>query len=444
MFSCSLLTGGVRSSILGTGVVLSVAIAALGGCSSGAPEYVNAVKITEEVNNTIADLRHLPPAAIRPDANIISQAVAIIHDEYVSEVSDDRLERALRRGVLETYDNNSEASPREFVEGAMRSMTTVLDKYSAFLDAEAYAELNEETDGRFGGLGIEVGMKDEMVTILSVFDDSPARTAGLQPGDVIVSIDGRQLGQTTLKKAVSALRGDVGEPVLLGLDRGGRNFSRSIVRDIVEVRSVSADRKGDIGYLKISVFNAHTSRDLRRAVQDMARNGGNVKIAGYIMDLRDNPGGLFDQAIEVSDDFLDRGVIVSTRGRHDSESFSSTKGDMVAGAPIVVLINRNSASAAEIVSKALHDQHRALLVGERSYGKGSVQTIFPMSGQRGLKITTAKYYGPDGNSVDGGIDPDRIAVDDPDTVPDEALDAAMGLIRQAIAETNRKAVAESK
>jgi carboxyl-terminal processing protease len=300
----------------------------------------------------------------------------------------------------------------QMIESAVNGMLTSLDPHSSYMNAKQYEEMSVQTKGEFGGLGIEVTMENGIIKVVSPIDDTPASKAGLLANDLIVKLDGAQVQGMTLNEAVEKMRGAVGSAITLTVQREGREpFEVRLVRDKIRVQSVRFSVEADdIGYIRISSFTEQTQEGLDKAMADFrARLGDRVK--GYILDLRNDPGGLLDMAISVSDSFLDRGEIVSTRGRHadQAQRFSAQKGDLAEGKPVVVLINGGSASASEIVAGALQDQKRATLIGTRSFGKGSVQTIIPLPGQGALRLTTARYYTPAGRSIQAkGIDADIV------------------------------------
>ncbi|MGE3141748.1 MAG: S41 family peptidase [Hyphomonadaceae bacterium] len=295
------------------------------------------------------------------------------------------------------------------MEAAIQGMLASLDPHSSYMNAAAFRDMQVQTRGEYGGLGIEVTMEDGIVRVVSPIDDTPASRAGIQAGDYLTAIDGQSIVGLTLNDAVSKMRGDVGTAIALTVAREGQEpFDVSLTREIISVRSVTSRMDGDVGVIRISTFNERTSDLLADAIRTVKRT---PHLRGVVLDLRNNPGGLLDQAIEVADDFLDGGEVVSTRGRRpdDVQRYNARRGDLLQGVPIVVLINGGSASASEIVAGALQDRNRALIVGTTSFGKGSVQTVIPLQGGRdgALRLTTARYYTPAGRSIQGaGIDPD--------------------------------------
>ncbi|MCB1529769.1 MAG: S41 family peptidase [Rhodospirillales bacterium] len=299
----------------------------------------------------------------------------------------------------------------DLVENALRGMLTSLDPHSAYLDDDDYADMQVQTKGEFGGLGIEVTMENGFVKVVSPIDDTPAYRAGVKAGDFITHLDGEPVLGMNLSEAVDRMRGKVGTDIVLKIAREGADeaLDITITRDIIRITSVKHRVEGgDIGYLRITTFNRNTESGLKKAIKDIKEEAGEG-IKGYVLDLRNNPGGLLDQAIAVSDAFLDKGEIVSTRGRskEDTKRDNAHTGDLINGKPMVVLINGGSASASEIVAGALQDHRRAIVMGTTSFGKGSVQTIIPLPGHGALRLTTARYYTPSGRSIQAkGIEPD--------------------------------------
>ncbi len=293
---------------------------------------------------------------------------------------------------------------------AIEGMASSLDPHSSYMDAKTFTDMKIQTRGDYDGVGLEVTMEDGLVKIISPIDDSPAAKAGIKPGDFIAAIDGTPVQGMTLDEAVTRMRGADGSKVTLTLLRVGdkKPFDVALARAHVEMQSVKFHREGDIGYIRLTTFDEHAASGIEDAVHQLKRQIPDIK--GYVLDLRNDPGGLLNQAINVSDDFLPSGVIVSTKGRRDSDNevWNAHGGDITDGKPIVVLINGGTASAAEIVAGALKDNHRATIEGLTSFGKGSVQTIIPLSeGSGALRLTTARYYTPSGGSIQAvGIVPD--------------------------------------
>jgi len=311
----------------------------------------------------------------------------------------------------------------KLIESAINGMLTSLDPHSSYLNPDDAQDMRVQTRGEFGGLGIEVTMEEDLVRVISPIEDTPAARAGVIAGDLIAEIDGEEVRGMALSDAVELMRGEVNTPIELTIIREGADepIKLTIVRDIIKVRAVRFSLEDDIGYIKINSFTERTTDDLEAAIEEMREEAGDTEIEGYVLDLRLNPGGLLDQAVNVADAFLDRGEIVSTRGRdpRNVTRFDSRPGDLIDGKPIVVLINGGSASASEIVAGALQDHRRATVVGTKSFGKGSVQTIIPLAENGALRLTTALYYTPAGTSIQArGILPD-IRVEQP--VPEDLL-----------------------
>jgi carboxyl-terminal processing protease len=302
---------------------------------------------------------------------------------------------------------------KKLVESAINGMLSGLDPHSSYMDPKSFRDMQVQTRGEFGGLGIEVTMEDGLVKVVAPIDDTPAAKAGVMANDIITKLDDEAVQGLTLNQAVDKMRGPVNSKIKLTIMRKGADkpIEVTIMRDIIRVKSVRSHAEGDdVGYIRITQFNEQTTDGLKQAINDLGSQLGADKIKGYIVDLRNNPGGLLDQAISVSDTFLDKGEIVSTRGRNPEETqrFNARPGDMTHGKPVIVLINGGSASASEIVAGALQDHKRATLIGTRSFGKGSVQTIIPLGADNGaLRLTTARYYTPSGRSIQAqGIKPD--------------------------------------
>ncbi|WP_441772112.1 S41 family peptidase, partial [Labrys sp. KB_33_2] len=309
----------------------------------------------------------------------------------------------------------------KLVEAAINGMLTSLDPHSSYMDAKSFQDMQVQTKGEFGGLGIEVTQEDGAIKVVSPIDDSPASKAGVLSGDLITAIDGEATQGMTLQQAVDKMRGAVNTPIILKILRNkGEPVDIKVVRDIIKVQSVKAKKLGDdIGYIRITQFNEQTFDGLKKNIDKLSKEIGPDKLKGFVIDLRNNPGGLLDQAIQVSDAFLERGEIVSTRGRQadDVQRYSARNGDLTGGKPVIVLVNGGSASASEIVAGALQDHKRATILGTRSFGKGSVQTIIPLQGNGALRLTTARYYTPSGRSIQAkGIEPEIVVQEN---VPDD-------------------------
>jgi carboxyl-terminal processing protease len=321
--------------------------------------------------------------------NLFGEVFERVRAEYVDDVSDDSL-----------------------VESAINGMLTSLDPHSNYLNTKNFNDMKVQTRGEFGGLGIEVSMENGLVKVVSPIDDTPAAHAGLKPGDLITHLDGDPVQGMTLPEAVEKMRGPVSSEIKLTIRREGREpFDVKLIRATIKIQSVRSHLEGDnIAYIRITTFNEQTDVGLNNAMKNLKQQAGG-KLLGVILDLRNDPGGLLDQAVAVADAFLEKGEIVSTRGRRseDAQRYNARPGDVAAGLPVAVLINGGSASASEIVAGALQDHHRAILLGTRSFGKGSVQTIIPLPGHGAMRLTTARYYTPSGRSIQAkGIDPDIV------------------------------------
>jgi carboxyl-terminal processing protease len=298
---------------------------------------------------------------------------------------------------------------QELIESAIAGMLTSLDPHSSYLSAKSFQDMQVQTRGEFGGLGIEVTMDAGLVKVVSPIDGTPAHRAGLKPGDFISHLEGKPILGLTLAEAVEKMRGKVGTDLRLTIRRkGNKAFDVTVTRAVIQIRSVRSRMEGDIGYLRITSFNEQADKGSIKAIAKFKKNAGD-KLKGLVLDLRNNPGGLLDQSVKISDLFLDKGEIVSTRSRRpeDTQRFNAHTGDLMNGLPVIVLINGGSASASEIVAGALQDHGRAILLGTKTFGKGSVQTIMPLSGHGAMRLTTARYYTPSGRSIQAvGIEPD--------------------------------------
>jgi carboxyl-terminal processing protease len=335
-----------------------------------------------------------PPPASNADTyrelDLFGEVFERVRADYVEKVSDEQL-----------------------IEAAINGMLTALDPHSSYMDAKNFTDMQVQVRGEFGGLGIEVTMENGLVKVVSPIDDTPAAKAGLKPGDFITAIDGMPVQGLSLDEAVEHMRGPVGSEIKLIIRRVGRDpFEVAMRRAVVKIQSVKSQLEGDdVGYIRITSFNEQADIGVKNAIKALKEKAGN-KLSGIILDLRNNPGGLLDQAVAVSNDFLKQGEIVSTRGRQaeDAQRYDAqAPGDLTDGLPMVVLINGGSASASEIVAGALQDHHRAVLLGTRSFGKGSVQTIIQLPGHGAMRLTTARYYTPSGRSIQArGIDPDIV------------------------------------
>lgn len=300
-------------------------------------------------------------------------------------------------------------SDEELIEAALNGMLTSLDPHSGYLNAKSFRDMQVQTKGEFGGLGIEVTMENGWVKVVSPIDDTPAARAGLQPGDFITHLNGEAVQGLSLNDAVDRMRGPVNTDIKVTIRRDGQApFEVSLTRAVIKIQTVKYKLQDNVGYIRISQFVESTDTNLKKAIEQL-RKDANGNLQGYVIDLRNNPGGLLDQAVAVASDFLDKGEIVSTRSRRpeDTQRFNAHGKDLTDGLPLVVLINDGSASASEIVAGALQDHRRAILLGTKSFGKGSVQTIIPLAGHGAMRLTTARYYTPSGRSIQAvGIEPD--------------------------------------
>src|SRR5881296_1029580 len=310
----------------------------------------------------------------------------------------------------------------KLVESAISGMLAGLDPHSSYMDAKSFRDMQVQTRGEFGGLGIEVTMEDGLIKVVSPIDDTPAAKAGIMANDIITHLDDEPVQGLTLNQAVEKMRGPVNTKIKLTIMRKGKDkpVELTLTREMIRVRSVRSRLEGDdVGFIRVTQFNEQTTEGLKKAISDLSAQAGD-KLKGFVIDMRNNPGGLLDQAISVSDAFLEKGEIASTRGRNPEETqrFNARAGDLTKGKPLIVLINGGSASASEIVAGALQDHRRATVIGTRTFGKGSVQTIIPLgSGNGALRLTTARYFTPSGRSIQAkGISPDLEVLQD---VPDE-------------------------
>jgi carboxyl-terminal processing protease len=362
----------------------NVAMAALLGTVAGA-------LLTTQVAGPLIAQEQERESSVYEQLDLFGDIFERIRNQYVEEVKTDDL-----------------------IEAAINGMLTSLDPHSSYLPAEAFDDMQVQTRGEFGGLGIEVTQEEGFIKVVSPMDDTPAAKAGIQAGDFITHVDGESVLGLNLDDAVDKMRGPVGSEIVITVVREGADepFDVSIIRDTIKLTAVRGRTVGDTVVLRVTTFNDQTypgvEEQLKKNVEAL---GGMDKVAGVVLDLRNNPGGLLTQAIRVSDAFLDKGEIVSTRGRNpqDGERFNATPGDVIGGKPLVVLINGGSASASEIVAGALQDHRRAIVVGEKSFGKGSVQSVIPLRGDGAMRLTTSRYYTPSGRSIQAlGVAPDII------------------------------------
>ena len=345
---------------------------------------------------------------------------------------------------------------QKLIEAAIHGMLTSLDPHSAYLPPQNFQDMREQTRGEFGGLGIEVTMENGFVKVVAPIDDTPAAKAGLEAGDFVTHIDGESVLGLTLSDAVDKMRGPVGSEIVITISREGTDepFDVTIVRDTIKIRAVRARAEGNVGVLRITTFNEQTYDNLENAIAKLREEIGDDKLQGYIIDLRNNPGGLLSQAIAVSDAFLDTGEIVSTRGRDldEADRVNAREGDLTDGKPIVVLINEGSASASEIVAGALQDQRRAIILGAKSFGKGSVQTVMRLGDKGAMKLTTARYFTPSGRSIQAlGIEPDILVeerrvteADEDGTRPSRSEADLRGSLQNQLTDDERRQLEEER
>lgn len=351
-----------------------------------------------------------------------------VHNDYLRPVDDKVLVDAAIKGVEELKGEPGSFAAGEVVEAGLDSMMAALDPHSTYLNAEELKETFISTSGKFGGLGIEVTMQDGFVRVVSPIEGTPASRAGLQPGDLITHLDGESIEGITIMDAVKQMRGEPGTDIRLTIRREGRSpFDVAVTRAVITVQAVRWHREGDIGYIRLASFTEQADEGLNKALSELHEQEG-TGLKGIVLDLRNNPGGLLDQALAVADTFLQQGRIVSVRGRNPAhaQAFDAQPGDLADGLPVVVLINSGSASASEIVASALQEDHRAVVMGRSSFGKGSVQTITPLPVQGALKLTTALYYTPGGHAIQArGVIPDiaiKGEVNEETTVPPRESD----------------------
>ena len=363
---------------------------------------------------TVVGLAQSAPAsegnsALYEDLNLFGAVLARVRSNYVEKPDDNKL-----------------------IEDAINGMLMALDPHSTYMNGKEFREMQVQTRGEFGGLGIEVTMENGAIKVVSPIDDTPASKAGLLSGDLIVALDKEPIEGLTLEQAVEKMRGPINAPITLTIERKGidNSFDVTMVRDVIRIKPVKYQAEDDVGYVHITSFNEQTTSELEKAISELKKTIG-PKLKGYVIDLRNDPGGLLDQAISVSDAFLNRGAIVLTKGRNPEETqrANARPGDITDGKNLVVLINGGSASASEIVAGALQDHNRATLVGTRSFGKGSVQTIIPLGGGGALRLTTARYYTPSGHSIQAlGIQPE-VKVEE--ELPKDLNKSAAGAVGEA-------------
>ncbi len=347
-------------------------------------------------------------------ARTVDQSASLLAAKKSASDADTYKQLTLFADVLERTraDYVDEVTDEKLIENAINGMLSALDPHSSYLNKKNYEDMQTQTRGEFGGLGIEVTMENSLIKVISPIDDTPAAHAGLQSGDLVTHLDTKPVTELTLSEAVDKMRGVPGTKITLTIRRGGLSgqpFDVTLTRAVIHVQAVRWEAREDVAYIRIKTFNEQTQPGLDKALAEANKQLG-AKLVGYVIDLRNNPGGLLDQAISVSSSFIDGGKdVVSTRSRHkdENQTYLSKGGDKTGGKPLVVLINGGSASASEIVAGALQDYHRAIILGTKSFGKGSVQTIIPLAGSGAMRLTTARYYTPSGRSIQQkGIEPD--------------------------------------
>jgi carboxyl-terminal processing protease len=356
-----------------------------------------------------------------------SQSASVANSEIYKQLDlfGEVLER-VRSDYVEKPDDD------KLIEAAINGMLMALDPHSSYLNPKQFRDMQVQTKGEFGGIGLEVTMENGLIKVVSPIEDTPAAKAGLQSGDLITALDKEQIQGLTLQEAVEKMRGPVKAPITLTILRKGVDepFDVKMIRDLIHINPVKYNAEDDVGYIRITTFNEETTENLQKAVADLKKKIG-PKLKGYIIDLRNDPGGLLDQAISVSDAFLDEGAIVIIKGRdlEQTQRANATPGDITDGKKLVVLINGGSASASEIVAGALQDHHRATIVGTRSFGKGSVQTVIPLPSKGALRLTIARYYTPSGRSIQAkGIEPEVVVEEE---LPDDLKKAAQNAESEA-------------
>jgi carboxyl-terminal processing protease len=349
-----------------------------------------------------------------------------------------------------------EVNDEDLIRAAINGMLTSLDPHSSYLPPNDFDQMKVQTRGEFGGLGIEVTQEEGYVKVVSPIDDTPAFRAGIEAGDLITAVDGQSLLGLSLDEAVKLMRGPVGSEIVLTIFRETieEPYDVTIIRDTIKPLVVRHRLEGDTAYVRLTTFNDKTYKGLEKAIKEMTKEAGGIKnINGFVLDLRNNPGGLLSQAIKVSDAFLDKGEIVSTRSKHKGEGdrFNAMRGDLAKGKPIVVIINGGSASASEIVAGALQDHRRAIILGTKSFGKGSVQTIMPLQGNGAIRLTTSRYYTPSGRSIQAvGVVPDilveprKASEDDENSKKTRSEASLRGSLTKELSETDKKRLDEEE
>ncbi len=397
-------------------------VPSLGGCDGGASALRDVIdtltgndySLSKEGNRELTRFRKVYAESLAGSSGSqqlrhFNDAFKRVRVNYVRQVPDAQLIDAAIKGVRDLRAKGQPLKPSELVESALDSMLTSLDPHSTYLNPDEYRDMQLSTKGEFGGLGLEIMMEDGLVKIVSPIDNTPAFKAGLKPGDLITHLDGQPIKGHTLSWAVKRMRGRPGAVIRLTVKRAARDpFAVAIVRAIIQVPAMRWRVAGDIGYIRVTRFNEHAEQDLFNAMEGIRGRLGR-RLKGLVLDLRNNPGGLFEQSWVIADAFLDEGRIVSVKGRNASRErvYEAVSGDLALGLPMVVLINGGSASASEILAGALQDQNRAIVLGRRSFGKGSVQTITPLPVEGALRLTTQLFYTPSGRAIQAqGVIPD--------------------------------------
>ncbi|MBC8339031.1 MAG: S41 family peptidase [Rhodospirillales bacterium] len=453
------------------GILALVLSISLSGCSSGQSTLsrvlsvlrTDSAPLSEETQKQLDRFKTVYRAySSQPDKmdrlDYFDFAFRRVRAGYVRKIPDATLIDAAIKGVRETKAKPGTLAPKALVEAALTSMMASLDPHSVYLNADDFHETFVKTRGEFGGLGIQITMEKDLVKVISPIEDTPAALAGIKAGDLITHVDGEPIKGKTISQAVKRMRGRPGTGITLTIRRPGRSdFPVRIIRAVIKVKAVRWRIEGDIGYVRVARFTEKMESGIENAMSDIHAKLGS-RLAGVVLDLRNNPGGLLDQSLILADSFLEKGEIVSVRGRnrgHD-RSHMAQAGDLANGAPMVVLINAGSASASEIVASALQSHHRALLMGTRSFGKGSVQNILPMPVEGGLKLTTSLYYAPSGHTIQArGVLPDiviypakeskdRHETDLPGAIPAVGKDSGNSVQRPRVPENSCPAIGKKK
>ena len=410
-------------------------LAALSACASIATPGPEAQAAADQLASNISSSRSLRgagPDKARPDVALFARVFDRVRVDYVRQVDQEMLLAAATGALQDVTPPKGETTDDWLVETAIKGMLQSLDPYSAYLPRDAYGAVKDSMRGQFGGLGIQISTPKEGggVEVVTPLDDTPAAKAGIRAGDRITHVEKQSILDMSLGDVVRLLRGPVGSSVELTVRRGADQVLEfNITRAMIRVEAVKWRLEDDFGYLRITGFTDKTAEEVDAAVREIRKHLGG-RMAGLIIDLRNNPGGLLIESVAVSDAFIDDGDIVTTRGRNSTQRYAARYGDIVAGLPIVALVNGGSASAAEILAGALQDHGRATLIGSKTFGKGTVQTVIPMGQGTALKLTTAHYYTPSGNSVEGGIAPDVVIEASQDSDEDPVLERAIAELQR--------------